>query len=184
MDHYQDIRVLPDPEFSESMLMTALFAKLHRALAADGKGEIGISFPHLNKQPGDTLRLHGCAVALTRLEATHWRKGLTDYVTVTAVQAVPAGVQYRTFSRVQVKSSAPRLRRRAVRKGWLTEQQALTKIPLTREQRTSLPFIMVRSLSSGQSFRLFMRPGKLQNTAVAGIFSFYGFSVTATVPWF
>lgn len=45
MDYFLDIRVLPDPEFSEEMLMAALFAKLHRALGARGKGDIGVSFP-------------------------------------------------------------------------------------------------------------------------------------------
>ncbi|MDS0116062.1 type I-F CRISPR-associated endoribonuclease Cas6/Csy4, partial [Enterobacter hormaechei subsp. steigerwaltii] len=45
MDHYIEIRVLPDPEFSEEMLMPALMAKLHRALGQRGKGDIGVSFP-------------------------------------------------------------------------------------------------------------------------------------------
>ncbi|MET0043908.1 MAG: type I-F CRISPR-associated endoribonuclease Cas6/Csy4, partial [Candidatus Thiodiazotropha sp. 6PLUC3] len=30
MDHFQDLQILPDPEFSTPMLMNALFAKLHR----------------------------------------------------------------------------------------------------------------------------------------------------------
>ena len=38
MDHYIEIRVLPDPEFSEEMLMSALVAKLHRALGQRGQG--------------------------------------------------------------------------------------------------------------------------------------------------
>jgi len=45
MDHYLEIRVLPDPEFSSEMLMAALFAKLHRVLGARGQGDIGVSFP-------------------------------------------------------------------------------------------------------------------------------------------
>lgn len=44
MDHYLEIRVLPDPEFSSEMLMAALFAKLHRVLGARGQGDIGVSF--------------------------------------------------------------------------------------------------------------------------------------------
>ena len=32
MDHYQDIQLLPDPEFGAPQLMSVLFAKLHRAL--------------------------------------------------------------------------------------------------------------------------------------------------------
>ncbi|STJ17688.1 CRISPR-associated protein, Csy4 family [Escherichia coli] len=32
MDHYLEIRVLPDPEFSSEMLMAALFAKLQSGI--------------------------------------------------------------------------------------------------------------------------------------------------------
>ena len=34
MNYYWEIRVLPDPEFKETVLMNALFAKLHRALVS------------------------------------------------------------------------------------------------------------------------------------------------------
>ena len=34
MDHYLDIRLLPDPEFPAPLLMNALFTKLHRALVS------------------------------------------------------------------------------------------------------------------------------------------------------
>ncbi len=34
MNHYLDLHLLPDPEFSAAQLMSALFAKLHRALVA------------------------------------------------------------------------------------------------------------------------------------------------------
>ncbi|MGQ8774829.1 type I-F CRISPR-associated endoribonuclease Cas6/Csy4 [Serratia sp. NA_112.1] len=184
MDHYQDICVLPDPEFSEPMLMAALFAKLHRALAADGQGKIGVSFPDMQRTPGAVLRLHGGHEALNELQKSGWLKGLRDYTGVGAIQAVPAGAQYRTVSRVQVKSSVERLRRRAVSKGWLTEEQAKEKIPRANEQRSSLAFIALKSLSTGQSFRLFVKQGELRETPVEGRFSFYGLSPSATIPWF
>mgnify|MGYP000538582875 CR=1 FL=1 len=63
MDHYLEIRVLPDPEFSSEMLMAALFAKLHRVLGARGQGDIGVRFPDVNVMPGTHLRLHGSAQA-------------------------------------------------------------------------------------------------------------------------
>lgn len=45
MDHYFDLRVLPDPEFNTEMLMAALFAKLHRALGA--RGILALASPSL-----------------------------------------------------------------------------------------------------------------------------------------
>ena len=62
MDHYIDLRLRPDPEFSPDTLLTALYAKLHRALARHGHGDIGISFPDIRDAElrlGECLRLHG-----------------------------------------------------------------------------------------------------------------------------
>lgn len=52
------------------------------------------------------------------------------------------------------------------------------------EARTDLPWLNLRSLSTGQSFRLFIRHGELLSAPVVGMFSTYGLSATATVPWF
>ncbi|EPB4364767.1 type I-F CRISPR-associated endoribonuclease Cas6/Csy4 [Enterobacter hormaechei] len=184
MDHYIEIRVLPDPEFSEEMLMAALMAKLHRALGQRGKGDIGVSFPAHGIKPGAVLRLHGEHQALSELESLAWRKGLSDYCLYSAVKAVPEVHHWRCVSRVQVKSSAPRLMRRSVKKGWITEEEAQQRIRTMEEARTDLPWLNLRSLSTGQSFRLFIRHGELLSAPVVGMFSTYGLSATATVPWF
>ncbi|MGC6388089.1 type I-F CRISPR-associated endoribonuclease Cas6/Csy4 [Ewingella sp. S1.OA.A_B6] len=184
MDSYQDIRVLPDPEFSSELLMAALFAKLHRALGQYADGKVGVSFPRAGKAPGDILRLHGTAETLAAFNQHPWRKGVNDHIESSEINAVPAGVKYRTVSRIQVKSSADRLRRRSVKKGWLTEDQALEQIPDSRSRSCNLPFITLKSLSTGESFRLFIRQGALRDSPVEGVFSAYGLSATTTIPWF
>lgn len=184
MDHYCEIRVLPDPEFSEEILMAALMAKLHRALGQRGKGDIGVSFPEHSIKPGAILRLHGNQQALQELELLAWRKGLSDYCQCTEIKSVPEVNAWRCVSRVQVKSSAQRLMRRSVKKGWVTEEEAQQRILTMSEARTDLPWLNLRSLSSGQSFRLFIRHGELLEAPVAGSFSTYGLSATATIPWF
>lgn len=184
MDHYIEIRILPDPEFSPEMLMTALFAKLHRVLGSVGQGRIGVSFPAAKNTPGDRVRVHGCLAALSELEAVSWRKGLSDHIDYSGILPVPETTQYRTVSRVQCKSSAERLRRRSVKKGWLSVDEAKMRIPDAHEQRLSLPFIRLKSLSSSQQFLLFIKQGPLVAEAVPGRFSAYGLSGQATVPWF
>jgi CRISPR-associated endonuclease Csy4 len=184
MDHYLDIRLLPDPEFTATVLLEALFAKLHRALGSAGQGEIGVSFPSAGKTLGDKLRLHGPLAALTAFESLSWRKGLRDYTECSEIQPVPANVKYRTVRRVQFKSNAERLRRRSVSKGWITEEEARMRIPDLVEKRTTLPFIRLKSLSSEQTFLLFIEQGKICDNATEGIFSAYGLSATATIPWF
>ncbi|MDX5628744.1 MULTISPECIES: type I-F CRISPR-associated endoribonuclease Cas6/Csy4 [unclassified Brenneria] len=184
MDHFLEIKVLPDPEFTAADLLNALFAKLHRALGQRGRGDIGVSFPDAGKVLGEKIRLHGSSPALTELQSTTWLKGLRDYTQISDIQPVPEGAKFRTVQRIQVKSSALRLRRRSVNKGWLTEQQAAERIPFTCEKRTNLPYLQLKSLSSGEMFRLFISQGPLQDTPAIGTFSSYGLSATATVPWF
>lgn len=184
MDSYQDIRVLPDPEFKESMLMAALFAKLHRALGAWGKGDIGVSFPEFKVTPGALMRLHGSQSSLDALEATHWRAGLNDYCAVSPINRIPETVGWRSVSRVQVKSNPGRLLRRSVRKGWITEQQASQQCAEIKEKHCNLPFLPLRSLSSGQHFRVFILHGEIYPDPVSGTFSSYGLSSQARIPWF
>lgn len=184
MNHYLDIKVLPDPEFAENMLMNALFAKLHRALVDVGQGKIGVSFPHADKALGDLLRLHGSHAALDRVMAENWLKGLRDYTQTGEIKPVPANPQHRVVKRVQVKSSVERLRRRSVSKGWLSAEEAINSILLSNEKKTKLPFLQLKSSSTGQGFRLFVQQGQIKNTAVDGIFSDYGLSNCATTPFF
>ncbi|WP_145591461.1 type I-F CRISPR-associated endoribonuclease Cas6/Csy4 [Yersinia rochesterensis] len=184
MDHYLNIRVLSDPEFSSQALLEALFAKLHRALAATGHGRIGVSFPGAGKTLGSQLRLHGGSGDLVDLQSAGWLKGLRDYCECSDILPIPTRVKYRVVRRVQVKSNAQRLRRRSVSKGWLTEEEALLRIPDNREQQCNLPFLRLKSLSSEQNFLLFVDQGDLQETPVSGTFSAYGLSSIATVPWF
>lgn len=184
MDHYVDIRVLPDPEFVESVLMNALFAKFHRALAAQGAGDIGVSFPKAEQQLGNVLRLHGDAASLEGLMQSGWLKGLRDYTAVSEIEAVPDTCQFRQVKRVQTKSNAERLRRRSVKNGKLSEDEAARKIPRSKEKRLNLPYLELKSSSTGQAFKLFVQQSEPQAEAVSGRFSSYGLSSTATVPSF
>ncbi len=184
MGHYIEICLLPDTEFSPSLLMNALYAKFHRALAEAGHSEIGVSFPQAQKTLGNSMRLHGSQGALQRLMAIGWLKGLTDYTHVTAITAVPDTCKHRVVKRVQAKSSVERMYRRSVKKGWLTAEEAKTRMNAGKEQQLKLPFVQLKSQSSGQSFRLFIQQGKLLDTPVKGDFSAYALSDVATVPWF
>ena len=183
MDKYIEIRMLPDPEFTASVLMSALFAKLHRALVEIRRGEIGVSFPQAQKTLGDMIRLHGSIGTLKQLMEVKWLKGLTDYTSVSVIKQVPGNCQYRIVKRVQAKSSSDRLYRRSVKKGWLTAEEAEKKKHECNEQRLKMPFVQLKSHSSGQSFRLYIQQGKLLESPHAGKFSDYGLSREATIPW-
>ncbi|MCB5362678.1 type I-F CRISPR-associated endoribonuclease Cas6/Csy4 [Pusillimonas sp. CC-YST705] len=187
MDHHIDLRIRPDPEFSTPVLMNALAAKLHRALVTLGASDVGISFPHHKPQGiglGHTLRLHGSHTRLHQLMAANWLTGMADHVEATDILIVPHGTLHRTVRRVQAQSSADRIRRRQIKRHNWTEDEARARIPDTVEQRLKLPWLTLRSLSTGQNFRLFVEHLPCQPEAIAGRFNAYGLSTTATVPWF
>lgn len=202
MDHYVDIRLQPDAEFAPAMLMAALFTKLHKALVVGAHQDIGASFPQVQESAntatakpsrtgahppyrlGLVLRLHGSAAALSVLMASDWLRGMRDHVLCGPVQAVPTQLGYRTVNRVQTKSNPERLRRRHMRRHGLTAEQAQALIPDITAEMLDLPFLSMRSQSTGQTFRLFIRHGSIQDTPVLGGFGAYGLSPQTTVPWF
>lgn len=187
VDHYLDLKLLPDPEFPAAQLMNALFAKLHRGLHDLRRHDVGVSFPdveHARHGLGARLRLHGSADALARLMASNWLTGMRDHLDIGEVAPVPPQAKHRCVSRVQVDSNPERLRRRLMKRHGLDAEAAQARIPDNAAQRCALPFVNLRSHSSGQHFRLFIRHGPQHDTAQPGPFGAYGLSPTATVPWF
>lgn len=186
MDHYVDIRLRPDPEFPPHQLMDALFAKLHRVLVQTDSADIGVSFPDAGSIKvglGQRLRLHGAQPSLQRVMDMPWLTGMTDHAEVTDVSRVPTDAKHCQVRRVQAKSSPDRLRRRQMkRKGW-TEEQARAAIPDSAAEQLKLPYLTVRSASTGQSFRLFVRQEPASGP-VPDAFNSYGFSGCGTVAWF
>lgn len=188
--HYINITLLPDPEFNHAHLLGALVAKLHRALVQGQTTDIGVSYPQHIGQPltkrtlGAVLRLHGTPEALQRLMGQDWLKGMRDHTQVDELLPVPANAQHRTVLRRQFKTNADRLRRRRMERKGETNEQAAAAIPDTVERRPDLPFVQLRSSSTGQPFCLCVEHGPLQGLPVAGDFNTYGLGRGATVPWF
>lgn len=187
MDSYIELQLLPDPEFPATLLMNALFAKLHRALVRHGEGRIGISFPEVGKLAGtlgQQLRLHGQHNDLAALLAENWLLGMRDHLAPFAIQPVPAKVQYRIVRRVQAQSSPERLRRRLIRRKGIAADAAREAIPDSAVERLSLPWVEISSQSTQQTFRLFIEHLPPQTAASLGAFSAYGLSNQASIPWF
>lgn len=187
LSHYIEIRVRPDPEFSESMLLNALFSKLHRALADLQSDSIGVSFPQYSLKPkmlGNTLRIHADPTMLDRLSNTDWLRGMRDHAHVSEILPVPETAKYRTLRRKQFKTNVERLRRRRMKRKGESYEEVCTHIPDRVECRSDLPFISLRSQSNGNAFLQFIELGPPQAEQVPGQFNSYGLSTTATVPWF
>lgn len=190
MDHYVEIRLMPDPEFPPSFLMNALFGKLHRALVAGHHEDIGVSFPGYKEGRrvqtlGNTLRLHSTQTSLDQLMSSGWLKAMRDHVDASLCQPIPADVHgYRVVRRQQFNTNAERLRRRYASRHDTTLEEARSRIPDSIERKVTLPYLQVSSQSTRQRYCLFIAQGPLQKTPMLGTFSAYGLSANATVPWF
>jgi CRISPR-associated endonuclease Csy4 len=187
MDYYVDIHALPNAEVRSAHILSALASKLHNTLVDLRTSDIGISFPQFMLAPvslGATLRLHGSCERLTQLMSTGFWRSLRDYIDVSVLAEVPPATLHRIVRRVQAKSSAERIRRRQMRRHGWTEEEARKRIPDACEKRLSLPFLQMKSRSTGQPFRLFIEHQECTERPIAGTFNAYGLSAGATVPWF
>lgn len=185
--HYVDLRVVPDAETGAAPLLGALYDKLHRILVQQRLDSIGVSFPQYSVLPrtlGNTLRLHGPDALLQDLLSADWLRGLRDHVRSTAVTAIPADAQHRLVQRKQFKTNVDRLRRRRMRRKGETAEQVAAAIPDSVERTPNLPFVHLRSLSTGQTFTLFIALGPLQSQPTPGTFNSYGLGESTTIPWF
>ncbi len=187
MLHYFDIRLLPYPEVPAHELMAALYAKLHRALVQLASDNVAVSFPGYSLQRrtlGDTLRLIGPQGDMGLLMGGTWLQGLRDHCTLSTLRPIPADAGHRALRRVQAKSSPERLRRRQMRRHRLTKEQAAQRVPDDAAERLALPFVTLRSCSTGQQFNLYIRLQPSEMGLTDGGFSAFGLSATASVPWF
>jgi CRISPR-associated endonuclease Csy4 len=189
MDFYVDIEILENPDIQMATLLSTLFGKFHSALVSAGDDtQIGISFPRYLPNDasnlGNLLRLHANERTLIGFMAKNWYATLADYISISNARAIPSKVNFAQIKRVQIQSNAERLRRRFMKRHNVDADTAKQKIPDSVEQTTKLPWLQVRSASTGQSFRLFINVGELQKAALSGSFNRYGLSPTATVPIF
>ncbi|WP_280564875.1 type I-F CRISPR-associated endoribonuclease Cas6/Csy4 [Chromohalobacter sp. 48-RD10] len=189
MDHYLDIRLRPDPEFPASMLMNALYSKLHRALYDLQADDIGVSLPDHKtgvraRTPGDRLRLHARKERLEQLLALSWLAGMRDHVELADIAPVPAATRHCRVTRRQFNTGGPSRVKRYARRHDISEEEARQCLSAPAERKISLPFVQVNSSSSGQRFALFIEHGAPLDEPEAGHFNHYGLSREATVPWF
>lgn len=182
MDYYQQFTLLPDSEFPETLLINALIAKLHRALHDVGEGEVGVSFPNLNKTLGSILRLHGTRGALERLEGSNWCKGMRDHCEISPINVVPDITEWRQVKRRQPILSAAKVRRNIKRETY-SEMEAEVIWANSTSKALKGPYAQLRSGSSGQMFRIYIEQLRVKSEVI-GRFNSYGLSSEATVPWF
>lgn len=183
MNYCLDIHILPDPEFKETVLMNAIYTKLHKALCDLKSTSVAVSFPRYEVTLGDLLRIHGDELALNNLQNLNWIGGMSGYCQVSDIKPVPEGVKFRTVSRKQTTMSGAKLRRLQNR-GSITEEEIKAYKAKMSSKGLDNPYIELASGSNGHKHRRYIEFGELLDHPVLGEFDQFGLSKTATVPWF
>ena len=184
MDHYIDVKINPDAEMRENVLLNKVYAKFHKALWTMKATDVGVSFPLFKVKLGRLLRIHGDKGKLTELENLNWLGGLVGYCDVSQVQPVPtAGIRYRVVSRKQTNMSPAKLRR-LIKRGTISEKEAKGYKAKMFQQGLSNPYLELTSGSNGQKHRRYISFGELCDTPQKGLFDDFGLSKNGTIPWF
>lgn len=194
MKFYLEITLLPNPEVNVYFLWSKAFQQIHLALVeiqdTQKQVPIGVSFPEY--VVGEKFNLLGskCRLfapdqsTLERLDIAKWLQRLSDYVHVTSIRPVPNQVTgYATYQRQQVKTNPESLARRYARRHQLSFDEAWQKYSSMQPPSISMPFIRLNSLSSGQTFCLWIKKTAVPD-ARTGQYGSHGLSATSTVPEF
>ncbi len=199
MKYYQEITLIDQAEISSYFIWSKLYAQLHIALAeskdSKNKTNIGVSFPQYifeekteekkaKVNMGKKLRLFAQSGAeLQTLDIKKWLDRLTDYVHITSIREVPENIKgYAIYKRKQVKTNAERLARHRVKRGDISFDEALARYSNV-VTATNLPYIQMKSLTSGQPFKLFIEKQPAEQSA-SQVFSTYGLSSESSIPEF
>ncbi len=200
MKYYLDITLLPDVEANLGFLWQKVYQQIHLALVENQNGEGGsataVSFPGYgdNGFPlGNRLRLIADSQAqLQAMNIHQWLNRLNDYTHIKQIKAVPEAVtKYAIFKRKQIKSNIEKKAQRRAKHLDKPYEEVLDYLLKENSKldedayQSELPFIDMASLSSDRKdrFPLFIER-VLVDKPVSGVFSSYGLSKTATVPWF
>ena len=183
MDHYIDIKIIPDAEMRESVLLNKVYTKFHKALFDLKNNTIGVSFPEYRIKLGKLIRIHGAQAILNDLQGLNWLGGLKGYCKVSEITKVPENTSHRIISRKQSNMTGAKLRR-LIKRGSITPAEIKIYKAKMFSQGLDNAFLELDSSSNGHRYRHFIQFGSLLGQASKGDFDDFGLSKQATVPWF
>lgn len=178
-----DIRIKPDAEMRENVLLNKVYTKFHKALCDLDANDIGISFPEYRVKLGALMRIHGEKKRLEALQALDWLGGLSGYCDVRDISPVPEQVKYRVISRVQSNMTEAKLRR-LIKRGSISPEQIKVYKAKMYEAGLDNPYLELQSNSNWHKHRRFIQFGELLDSYTEGEFDQFGLSKAASIPWF
>lgn len=191
MQYYEEIRLLPGEEISLAFLWTKVFTQVHVAFASyknqHGTMPFAVSFPAYTEDGlGNKLRIFASDEAeMEALALKQYLARLTDYIQLLPIRRIPrARIKgYAVFGRCQPDGSAERKARRYTKRHENVSYEEALGFFQKKKAMEHLPYIQLKSLSSGERFSLFIQKKEVSEEQ-AGVYGSYGLSVSGTVPVF
>lgn len=183
MDYYIDIKLKPDAEIRENVLMNKVYTKLHKMLFDLNSNDIGVSFPDYKVKLGKVLRIHGTNEKLLVLQGCNWLGGLSGYCDTCKIQVTPGKVEFRIISRKQSNMTQAKLNR-LIKRGSISADKIKNYKTKMFQQGLDNPYLELESSSNGNKHRRYISFGELDEKPSIGKFDCFGLSKTATVPCF
>ena len=183
MDCYIDIKLVPNKEIRENVLLNQVYSAFHKRLYDLKSKNIAVSFPEYRLKLGRLFRIHGSKEVLEKLNEKDWLGKYKIFCKVSNIEIVPEKVQYRTVSRVQQNMTEAKLRR-LMKRGTIPEEDIKKYRIKMFQGGLDNPYVELMSMSNGQLHRRFIEFGELQSTETKGEFDMFGLSKDTTTPWF
>ncbi len=189
---YIQITLLGVGGISENFLLEKIIKMAHSKFIElqdkNGICKIGFSFPKYNTEKpsfGNVLRLFANQREdLEMFEISKTLRKLSDYVHFTQIRFVPPEVlTYFQYQRFQVKGSVEALARRRAKRLGITFEEALRMYPDYKQEKLKLPFIKVKSSSTGKFFPMFIKRVEGEKSEKLE-FNTYGLGISAFLPDF
>ncbi len=183
MNHFLEIRLHPDAEMPATVLMNAVFAKLHKRLSELKSKSIAVSFPKYGVTLGGIVRILGNETDLSQLQKADWLGGMSGYCAVSNITKVPLQTQHRTISRIQSTMTQSKLNR-LLKRGSIQPEQVREYNAKLFAKGLDNPYLELQSSSNGHKHRRYIAFGEILDNPVEGEFDQFGLSKIATIPWF
>ena len=183
MNHYQDIEVFAKKGEHPNRVLARLYTQLHLKLVETQSTDIGVSFPRMEKDPGNLLRIHGSRERLESLNKTGWWQQLAESIQCAHIIPTPSGVSHWSISRVRSNMSRSKLRR-LQKRGSINKEGVKEYRARMCADTMGQPYVELLSGSNGNIYRRYLQFGPSTNQQVSGAFDVFGLSSQATVPWF
>jgi CRISPR-associated endonuclease Csy4 len=183
MDHYIEVKLKPDAEIRENVLLNKVYTAFHKALFDLNSSAIGVSFPDYQLMLGSRMRIHADREELEKLQSLNWLDELASYCVITDIRKTPEQIQHRIVSRKQSNMTQAKLNR-LLKRGTIAPEQISQYKAKMFSQSLDNPFLELESSSNGYKYRRYLAFGELQAEPITGQFDYFGLSNQATIPWF